>query len=291
VCYQPSRPQDRTARRQNGLSARISPSLVTGVAETKLPELTVDTVIRIGVLTPHAAPGPEAEFAAMAPGRLATYVRRVADARGSGTPASPAALRALTTAPFLDRAAEQLLTDHPVDVIGYTSTTSAYVIGFDAEMAMLSRLSQLTGVAVAATCTSAVRALRVLQVDRIALIGAPWFDPEFNELGAAYFTSQGFDVVSSASAGLSQDPRAIEPAAVCEWTAHHVDATAEAVFIGGNGFRAAAAIEPLEAAIGRPVLTSNQVLLWQLLAQADDTSKINGYGRLFLHKPRAGSPG
>ena len=244
-------------------------------------------MIRIGVLTPHAAPGPEAEFAAMAPGRLAIRVARVrgtADAGGTGSPASPAALAALTSAPSLDRAAGQLVTD-PVDVIGHASTTTAYAIGFDAEMAMVSRLSRLTGRPVAATCASAVRALRGLQVERVALIGAPWFDPEFNELGAAYFASQGFDVVSSASAGLSQDPRAIEPAAVCEWTTQHLDDASGAVFIGGNGFRAAGAIEALEAAIDRPVLTSNQVLLWQLLAQAGDTFDINGYGQLFACKP------
>jgi hypothetical protein len=32
-------------------------------------------------------------------------------------------------------------------------------------------------------------------------------------------------------------------------------------------------------------LTSNQVLLWQLIAQAGGTFEINGYGRLFAHKP------
>ena len=57
------------------------------------------------------------------------------------------------------------------------------------------------------------------------------------------------------------------------------------MFIGGNGFRAAGAVEALETAIGRPVLTANEVLLWQLLAQADDTFVINGFGRLFAHKP------
>jgi len=245
------------------------------------------TVIHIGVLTPHEVPGPEVEFAAMAPGCLTTRVVRItstAEAGGSDGPVSPAVLGPLTTAPSVDRAAGQLLTD-PVDVIGYASTTSAYTIGFDAEMAMVLRLSQLTGRPVAATCASAVRALRVLKVERVALIGAPWFDPEFNELGAAYFASQGFDVVSSVSAELSQDPRAIEPAAVCEWASGHAADTAQAVFIGGNGFRAAGAIEALEAAINRPVLTSNQVLLWQLLAQADDTFGINGYGRLFAHQP------
>src|SRR5215472_7383974 len=250
------------------------------------PGPTVGTVIRIGVLTPHEVPGPEVEFAAMAPGRLTVRVARYGhpDLGGSGGPVSPAELGPLTTAPFLDRAAERLVTE-PVDVIGYASTTAAYTIGFDAEMAMVLRLSQLTGRPVAATCTSAVRALRVLQVERIALVGAPWFAPGFNELGAAYFADQGFDVVSSASAGLSRDPRAVEPAAVCEWASRHVADAAQAVFIGGNGFRAAGAIDALETAIGRPVLTSNQVLLWQLLAQVDAAFEIHGYGRLFAHKP------
>jgi maleate isomerase len=248
----------------------------------------MDTMLRIGVLTPHATPGPEAEFATMAPGRLATRIARVtgtAEASGSDDPTSPATLSALTTAPFPDRAAEQLLTD-PVDIIGYASTTSAYAIGFDAEMAMVARLSQLTGLAVAATCASAIRALHALRAERVALVGAPWFSPEFKELGAAYFASQGFDVVSSTLPELPHDPHAIEPAAICEWTSHHVEDAAEAVFIGGNGFRAAGAIEALEAAIDRPVLTSNQVLLWQLLAQSDAAPfEINGYGRLFAHQP------
>ena len=247
----------------------------------------METVIRIGVLTPHEVPGPEVEFAVMAPGRLATRVVRITGVEGAsdgGGPVSPAELGPLTTAPWLDRAAGQLVTG-PVDVIGYASTTSAYTIGFDAERAMVSRLSQLTGCLVAATCASAVRALRVLQVERVALVGAPWFAPQFNELGAAYFASQGFDVVSSTSAGLSQDPGAVEAAAVCEWISQHVADAAEAVFVGGNGFRAAGAIEALETAIGRTVLTSNQVLLWQLLAQANDAFEISGYGRLFARKP------
>jgi hypothetical protein len=152
----------------------------------------VETVIRIGVLTPHEVAGPEPEFAAMAPGRLATRVAPITGtpgAGGSGGPTSPADLAALAAAPFPDRAAKQLLID-PVDVIGYASTTSAYAIGFAAETAMVSRLSQPTGLAVGATCASAVHALRALQVERVALVGAPWFDPEWNELGAAYFASQ-----------------------------------------------------------------------------------------------------
>ena len=129
-------------------------------------------------------------------------------------------------------------------------------------------------------------ALGVLDVERIALVEPPWFDDELNELGAAYFRSQGFDVVSSASADLSQDPRQIDAASVCEWTSRHVTDDAEAVVMGGNGFRAAGAIAPLEAALGRPILTSNQVMLWNLLASAGATFTIRGYGQLFAHEPR-----
>jgi len=190
----------------------------------------------------------------------------------------------LTAPPVLDDAAADLAAA-PVDVIGYASTSAAYAIGFDAEAALAARLTRRAGIPVAATCTSAVLALRVLGVQRMALVDPPWFDDELNELGAAYFRSQGLQVVSSASAGLSRDPGRIEPAAVSDWTSRHVPDDAQAVFIGGNGFRAAAAIEALEVMIGRPVLTSNQVLLWNLLAHAGARFEVRRYGQLFTHQP------
>jgi maleate isomerase len=243
--------------------------------------LSAARALRIGVLTPHAAVGPEAEFPAMAPDRLVTCVVRVStDGPGNSSPTPAQGLRALTLSPVLDDAAE-ILAAGSIDVVGYASTTSAYAIGFDAEAAMVSRLSALLGVPVAATCAAAVRALHVLGIERVALIGAPWFETELNELGAAYFRGQGFDVVSSESAGLSQAPDRIEPATVHEWTSRHVADDAQAVFIGGNGFRAAGAVQRLEEALGRPVLTSNQVLLWNLLGHVHAAFTVNGYGRLF----------
>ena len=226
----------------------------------------------------------------MAPGRVVTCVARVPSddaAAGSAgaTPTTPSELRALIASPSLDVAAE-LLGRGSLDVIGFASTSCAYAIGVDAEEAVVSRLSRRIGTPVLATCASAILALRVLEVERIALVDPPWFDAELNELGAAYFESGGFDVVSSTSADLSRDDRRIEASAVYEWTSRHIGEEAEAVFIGGNGFRAAGAVAALEAALGRPVLTSNQVLLWNLLTHAGATFEVSGYGRLF----RAGSP-
>jgi maleate isomerase len=248
-----------------------------------------DTVVRIGVLTPHAALGPEAELPAMAPGRVVTCVARIPSDAATvvvpgGDATSPSGLRALTAPELIEPAAE-LLGRGPIDAIGYASTSSAYAIGFDAEETLMAKLSQRVGIPVLATCASAVLALSVLGVERIALVDPPWFDDELNELGSAYFRSRGFDVVSSASAGLSQDAQQIDAPSVVEWTSRYVTDDVEAVFMGGNGFRVTEAIAPLEDALRRPVLTSNQVLLWNLLATAGETFRIRGFGQLFAHEP------
>jgi maleate isomerase len=164
---------------------------------------------------------------------------------------------------------------------------AAYVIGHEAETAMVSRLAARLALPVAAACAAAVLGLQALEVERLALVGAPWFDHENNELGAAYFRSQGFDVVFSRSAAVPQDP---EPAAVCEWMLREVPDEAEAIFIGGNGFRTARAIEPLEQALARPVLTANQALLWRLLTHIGAPCDEAGYGRLFAESSRRQGP-
>jgi maleate isomerase len=245
-------------------------------------------VIRIGVLTPHAAIGPEAELPAMAPGRITIRVARIpvdtAAADVMAGPPTAIAARALAASPHLDSAAADLAAD-AIEVIGFASTSSAYLIGFDDEARVVARISRHAGIPVAATCASALQALRVLAADRIALIHPPWFDEEINRLGAAYFQSQGVQVVSVASADLPLDPERIEPSAVYEWTSRHVPAEAEAIFLGGNGFLTSGAIEALEATLGRPVLTANQVLLWALLGRSGATFEVSGYGRLFTVAP------
>jgi maleate isomerase len=240
--------------------------------------------LRIGVLTPHMAAGPEVEFPEMAPGRVQVRVERLAIAAEAGTigSSSPSVddLGNVMAPSHLEPAGRKLLNEN-VEALAYASTTSPYALGFDAEMGMLSWLSQVFSVPAASTCASAVVALRTLGVERVALVGAPWFDPRFNDLGATYFHAGGFDVVSSVSADLPQDPRLIDATSVYDWTSSHVSDHADAVFIGGNGFRASGAIDRLERTLGRPVLTSNQVLLWKLIADAHASIAVAGYGRLF----------
>jgi maleate isomerase len=99
------------------------------MADGRVTTGPADIVIRIGVLTPHAAIGPEEELPAMAPGCLVLRVVRVTtDAAAVGVrsdpPTTPRGLRVLTAPPVLDDAAKLLVADS-TDVVGCASTTSA----------------------------------------------------------------------------------------------------------------------------------------------------------------------
>jgi maleate isomerase len=245
----------------------------------------VDRVISVGVLTPHAAPGPEVEFSDMAGEQVVTRLVRIpalgATPGAPGTPpTTPSGLRETAVPTALDQAAE-VLGHGQVDAIGYASTTSGYAIGFDAETTLLRHVSHEWDVPVAGTSASAVDALRAFDIQKVALVHPPWFDEEINELGAAYFRDQGFTVLGSGSADLPNDPSLIQPNAVIDWVSRHVSDEAQGVFIGGNGFRAARAVDTLERRPGRLVLESNQVLLWSILSKVHSSVEIRGYGKLF----------
>jgi maleate isomerase len=240
--------------------------------------------ITIGVLTPHATAGPDAEFPRMAPGRIRTAVSRIGlpVLPGSGDrepPTSPDGLRALVTPAAVDEAASAL--PGPFEAVAVASTGLGYALGHDAESALLQRLRARWDVPVCGTSPSVVSALRAHRVERISLVHPPWFGRALNRLGAEYFRSLGFEVVEAQLADLPDDPDRIEPAMVVEWVSQHVSRRAEAVVIGGNGFRAAGAIHELEEAIGRLVLEANQVLLWSVLIGAGVSLEIRGFGALF----------
>ena len=100
-------------------------------------------------------------------------------------------------------------------------------------------------------------------------------------MGAAYFRRAGFDVVHAAAADLRGGQPDTHPGQIYAWARAHVPDTAEAVFVAGNGFRAVGVVDVLEEDLGRPVLTANQVLVWNALAIAGVEAKVDRCGRIF----------
>jgi maleate isomerase len=175
-----------------------------------------------------------------------------------------------------------LLAAAPLGAIGIGFTSSAYVIGAEGERKVVERLMERSaGIPVVATCASAVEGLRKLDARRLALFDPPWFDAELNRLGAEFFGSQGIDVVLHKSCALPSSQRSVNPSELHGWIRRHTPDNADAVFIGGNGFRSVGIIAALEQDLHRPVLTANSSLLWGLLHAAGTAARPDGYGVLF----------
>lgn len=243
---------------------------------------------KLGIVTPHADIGPEAEAQAMLTGTRST----IHGARVDFSPMHPGGtidekiahepVQQFISPEVIDHTVESLACA-PLDAIALAFTSSSFKIGAERERELLARLSAIShGIRLHTTGTAATAAIRRLEVERIAVMAPSWFDDELCRAGEVYFREQGLDVISTSPSGPTGGPLTIGPASIAAAVEKLVANTdAQAIFIAGNGQRAIGAIEHLESELGITVLTANQVLLWASLEGADLRSKVRGYGRLF----------
>lgn len=250
-----------------------------------------DAEFKLGIVTPHADIGPEAETQAMLAGLSAT----VHGARVDFSPMHPGGtidekiahdpVLQFVDPAIIDRTVTSL-SSSPLDAIGLAFTSSSFKIGAEREQELLQRQEKVShGIHLETTGTAATAAIRHLGLTRIAVMAPSWFDEQLCREGQSYFTDQGIDIVSATPSGPLGGPLAINAAATAAAVTRLIDQTnAEAVFIAGNGQRAIGAIDYLEKQLGVTVLTANQVLLWACLAGAQLQHAVSGYGRLFDNK-------
>ena len=241
---------------------------------------------RIGVLTPHADVWPEAEFRAMAPDGISIHAARVPfgaykpDGTMDPTMADDPA-RAFADPPLVDDAAE-LLASAPLDAIAYGFTSSSYLRGAADDARLKARLEKRTrGIPVVITCASAVTALTALGVTRLALVIRPGSRLKLTSRARATFRVRALRLFTPGPPGCHLTSRPFSRANSINGSLHTRPKSAEAVFIGGNGFRAIGVIDALEENLDRPVLTANQVAFWHALALSGSREPVVGYGRIF----------
>lgn len=234
------------------------------------------TIGRLGVLTPDFDPTPESEMWTMAPPGVSLHSARVTRRRRDP--------KAFAEPPNVDLATDQLVELSPRSIL-FAYTSSSYVLGAEGESAVRKRLEERAkGIRIVLTCDAATAALHLLGARRISLIHPPWFSEAVNKQGEIYFRMKGFDVVQCTRLAPAR-PLEVEiaPAELFDFVASHTPRSAEAVFIGGNGMRAVGAITALETRLGIPVLSANQVLLFDALNALGQAHSVRQYGKIFEH--------
>lgn len=241
---------------------------------------------RIGLLTPHLDPVPESEFQALAPEGISIHAARVPlgmiGPDGEVIPRVDADIaQAFSEPPAVDDAAALLSAVRP-NAIVYAFTSSSYILGAEADARLKERLeARVEGIPVVIQTAALIAALRALAVESVALIHPPWYSTELDALGAAYFRQHGMTVVHHAPAALRCDHGEIRPDEIFDWAMSHTPEDADALVVGGSGFRAIGAIEALERELERPVLSANQAAFWCALRTSGVEDSVSHYGRLF----------
>jgi maleate isomerase len=73
----------------------------------------------------------------------------------------------------------------------------------------------------------------------------------------------------------------IEPGDWYRQVRSQAEAEADAYFLSCTAVRTAEVIEELERDLDRPVVTSNQAMVWHCLKELGVRAEVKGYGRLF----------
>ncbi len=204
--------------------------------------------------------------------RVGVYVARIAYAN----PTTPENLRRMQ--PALTEGASLILPGEPLDAICYSCTSASVVIG-DTEIETAIGAAK-PGVPVVTPTMAAMRGLKALGASRISVL-----TPYVVETGrpmANYFQRHGFDLASFTCLGLEDDREMarIRPSALVDLAREATVDDAEALFISCTALRSAGVAAEIEAAIGRPVVTSNQATAWNCLRLCGDAGPRPHWGHL-----------
>lgn len=178
----------------------------------------------------------------------------------------------------LARAAETILPDGSLDVICYACTSGSLVIGEENVFAEL--LKGAPKAEPTSIITGVLNALRTIGARRVA-VATPYLD-EINQQEADYMAAAGFEITNIQGLNLEKDSEMIRvrPEFLFEFAASVDTPDADALFISCGALRSLDIIEALEQKVGKPVICSNQAMMWDVLRRAGINDRIEGYGSL-----------
>lgn len=227
---------------------------------------------RIGILLPSTNAAAEPQIQAMLPPGVAFHTTRLKLIGSSEKDAAEMLERLEDSAELLAHAGVDLIVFH-------CTAVSMLRPGFDDEI--VGRITKATGIAATATSKAVIAAFRALGVRRIALT-TPYDEPT-NAREIAFLGAHQITVLSETGMALHGGPQmlAVEPGEWYRRVRAQRDPDADAYFLSCTAIRSAEVIAALEEDLERPVITSNQAMVWHALKTAGVKARISGFGRLF----------
>lgn len=181
-------------------------------------------------------------------------------------------------APHIAKAAELIIPDGRLDVMAYACTSGTVVMGYDQICALVH--ATRPGVPVVTPITASLAALDRFNAQTLAVL-TPYVD-DVNGAIAAHLEDQGKTICAFTSFRIedNEEMANLSPDAILHGAIEADRPEADALFISCTAIRALDVVDRIEQAIGKPVVTANQAMIWQALRLSGCTHTIQGYGQL-----------
>lgn len=231
----------------------------------------------VGILYPgHSA---EDDFAALE-GRVPTVRLPVAITSVGEDAHRVDALLDLGRTDRLTEGAARLGAAHP-DSMMWACTSGSFVFGRDGARRQAADVADASGVPASSTSIAFVDALQHLNIHRVAVAAS--YPGEVAAHFVSFLSGAGVQVVSMGSHGIvtAAEVGRLGQAQVIEMACAVDHPDAEAVLVPDTAMHTLGFIDQLESAVGKPVLTANQVTVWKGLQLIGLLPPLPGLGRLF----------
>lgn len=215
----------------------------------------------------------EADFADMAPEGVGVHITRL---RTEDHTTNETLTRHIET---MADAAARLQPDVRPQVVSYHCTSGSIVNGEERVFAAIREGAPWAQPMCIATAV--VDALRELDAKRI-VVGTPYLD-EVNTAEAVFLAEKGFKIpdIQGLNLATGLEFGRVTPAFWKEFALEIDRPDADAIFLSCSGIRALEVVPEIEAATGKPVITSNQAQFWSCLRRAGIADKLQGFGQIF----------
>jgi len=175
------------------------------------------------------------------------------------------------------------------DVVMYGCTSATLTHGRDFDRGLSARIRQRIGVPTITAAGALVYALQYLGVQRIGF-SSPYVGA-INDQAVEFFADAGIETVKRADIGHAlgnYGQGALMPEEVYELALKADNDAVQAIVLSCTDMRSVEAIERLETTLGKPIITSNQAMLFLAMRELGLEFDQFSCGRLSEHKETFG---
>ena len=179
---------------------------------------------------------------------------------------------------LIAEAAETILPGYDLDAVCFSCSAASMILGDKAICEILKHSRPDSYV-----CTvigSSKLALNAVKAKKLDVL-CP-YPQQFESYVQEYLTSSGFEIVSynSFEFATNQEINCLSPESILE-NAHNINSEeSDTLFLCCGAMRSLEIVQELESSLGKPVICSNQAMMWDCLRKSGVNDKIDGFGRL-----------